>query len=138
MSGDVSSSNAPPNVGQPPDTGGGDTASKVPVRESSNTIKIEPLNKTNWTIWREWMTSALSLCGLEGYAEGTIKCPADTLKAKSWDFNDQPECTQFIIMNNITNSKMVHVGKWTTAEKMLQNLQAVHETKSHFAAIANI
>ncbi|KAF8265473.1 hypothetical protein EI94DRAFT_1702462 [Lactarius quietus] len=92
-------------------------APDIPAMESSNTIKLsEPLDENNWTIWKERMKLALCLCGLEGHAEGTIKRPDEPLAAKRWDFDDSR--AQFITINNITTTKMVHIDTCTTARHL--------------------
>ena len=53
-----------------------DGALDIPIKESSNTIKIsEPLDEKNWPVWKERMKLVLHLCGLEGYVDRTIQCP---------------------------------------------------------------
>src|SRR6202453_3692744 len=116
---------------------GRDEAPDIPARENSNTMKMsDPLNENNWTIWRERMKLALRICGLEGYIYGTTKRPENLVQAKAWDYNDTR--AQFIIINNVTYSQMVHIGQCTNAMNMWANLEAVHETKSHQTAIAVI
>jgi hypothetical protein len=113
------------------------TTSYIPAKESSNTIKLsESLDENNWVIWKERMKLTLCICGLEGYAEGVIKCPKVPLAAKHWDFDDSR--AQFIIINNVTSSQMVHIGLCSTTQKMWLNLEAIHKAKSHHSAIANI
>jgi hypothetical protein len=114
-----------------------ESALDIPTKESSNTIKIsEPLDEKNWVIWKERMKLALRLCGLEGYTNGSIKCPDDPLKARYWTFNDSR--AQFIIVNNISSSEMVNISQCSTTHKMWLSLEAVHEEKSHHTAIMNI
>ena len=106
-----------------------DGALDIPTKESSNTIKIsEPLDKKKWPVWKERMKLALCLCGLEGYADRTIQCPEDPLKARYWTFNDSR--AQFIIVNNISSSEMVNTTQCLTTRKMWLSLEAIHEEKS--------
>src|ERR1700761_9851307 len=82
------------------------------------------------------MKLVLQLCSLEGYANGSIKCPNDPVKAKYWAHNDS--CAQFIIVNNISSSEMVNTTQCSTTHKMWLSLEAVHEEKSHHTVVANI
>ena len=114
-----------------------ESALDIPTKESSNTIKIsEPLDEKNWSVWKERMKLALRLCGLEGYADGSIKCPDDPVKAKYWAYNDSR--AQFIIVNNISSSEMVNTTQCSTTHKMWLSLEAVHEEKSHHTIVMNI
>ena len=72
---------------------------------------------------------------MEGYANGTIKCPnnANAEQVSNWDYNDN--YAQFVIVNNVVLSKMVHIGLCATAHKIWLNLEAMHKSKGHQMAI---
>ena len=114
-----------------------ESALDIPTKESSNTIKIsESLDEKNWPVCKEQMKLVLRLCGLEGYADGSIKCPDNPVKAKYWAYNDS--CAQFIIVNNISSSEMVNTTQCSTTHKMWLSLEAVYEEKSHHTVVVNI
>ena len=89
----------------------------------------EPLTESNWISGQEHMKRVMILCGVEEYAEGAIEHPMDTKSAGSWQYNDN--YAQVLIMNNISSTEMVHVGKCKTAKAMWDSLEAVHESKGH-------
>ncbi|KAF8265911.1 hypothetical protein EI94DRAFT_1702139 [Lactarius quietus] len=96
-------------------------APDIPAMESSNMIKLSELSdENNWTIWKERMKLAFCLCGVEGHTEGTIKCPDEPLAAKRWDFDDSR--AQFITINNVTTTEMVHISTYTTAHYEKTNI----------------
>ena len=110
---------------------------RVPAREGTNIVKMsEPLDENNWTVWKERMKRALRLCGIEDYAYGKIKRPDDPIQANNWDYNDN--YAQFVIINNITSTEMLNVGKCPTAYAIWQSLEAMHETKGHQTIIGII
>ena len=82
------------------------------------------------------MKRALHLCGIEDYAYGKIKCPDDPIQAYNWDYNDN--YVQFVIINNITSTEMLNVGKCPMAYAIWQSLKAMHETKGHQTIIGII
>ena len=109
----------------------------VPAREGTNIVKMsEPLDENNWTVWKERMKRALHLCGIEDYAYGKIKRPDDPIQANNWDYNDN--YAQFVILNNITSTEMLNVGKCPMAYAIWQSLEAMHETKGHQTIIGII
>ena len=59
------------------------------------------------------MYCGLHVGGFEAYAEGTIQQPDDSVGASNWDYNDN--YAQFIIVNNISVTEMVHIGQCKTA-----------------------
>ena len=75
------------------------------------------------------MKRILRLCGVEGYAEGTIKRPDSAPDADNWDYNDN--YAQILIVNNVAQTEMIHVGQSVTAHAVWSNLEAVHESKGH-------
>ena len=108
------------------------TILKLPARDGANVLKlVEPLDERNWSIWKEHIKRAFCLCGVEGYANGTIKClnNADAEQASNWDYNNN--YTQFIIINNIASSEMVHIGQCTMAHEIWLNLEAMDKLKGH-------
>ena len=113
------------------------TITKLPARDGASVLKLaEPLDEKNWSVWKERIKRAFRLCGVEGYANGTIKRPnnADIEQATNWDYNDN--YAQFVIVNNVASSEMVHIGQCATAHEIWLNLEAVHESKGHQTAIA--
>ena len=123
-----------------PPTPGSSTFSsitRVSTKESAAVAKLsEPLNDENWTVWRERMRRVLQLCEVEDYVDGQIPRPFDAMEARNWDWNDN--YAQVIIMNNISQEEMVHVGRCRTANLMWNSLEAVHESKGHQTIIAII
>ena len=108
---------------------------KLPARDGASVLKLaEPLDKMNWSVWKERIKRAFCLCGVEGYANRTIKRPEDAEQVSNWDYNDN--YAQFVIVNNIALSEMVHIGQCLTAHDIWLNLEAVHESKGHQMAIA--
>ena len=109
----------------------------VPAREGTNIVKMsEPLDENNWMVWKEHMKRALHLCRIEDYAYGKIKRPNDPIQANNWDYNDN--YMQFVIINNITSTEMLNVGKCLMAYAIWQSLEAMHETKGHQTIIGII
>ena len=110
---------------------------RVSTKESAAVTKLsEPLNEENWSVWRERMRRVLQLCEVEEYVDGHVPRPGDALEARNWDWNDN--YAQVIIMNNISQNEMVHVGQCKTANSMWNSLEAVHESKGHQTIIAII
>src|ERR1700677_197771 len=125
---DVGSANATTQTTTP------SAVTKIQTREGASVLKLaEPLDKRNWSVWKERIKRAFRLCGVEGYAEGTIKRPDDREQASNWDYNDN--YAQFVIVNDIASSEMVHIGQCTTAHAIWLNLVAIHESKGHQTAI---
>ena len=70
------------------------------------------LDDTNWTVWHHWLTLMLQICGVQGYALGTIQCPdpsQDPKGATNWDFNNT--YARVLIANNINTTQMVHISQ---------------------------
>ena len=111
---------------------------KLP-REGSNITKIcDPLDKTNWVVWRERIHRIFALCGVAPYVFGTIPHPdsatADPETLAAWDNNDV--YAQILITNAITKDQMVHVSRLNTAYDIWRSLEAIHETRDYQVAIA--
>ena len=92
------------------------TIEKVSTREAPVTKIPEALTDENWNVWKNHICPIFHLCDLEGYIYGTIPCPANGTQAIDWTFNDN--YTKLIIMNNLTSSEMIHIGKCQTAHLM--------------------
>ena len=112
------------------------------VRASENqaiTRTDDRLDDTNWTVWRHRLTLMLQICGVQGYALGTVQRPdpsQDPEGANNWDFNDT--YARVLIANNVTTTQMVHISQSRTANDSWSNLEAVHDAKSHQTTIAVI
>jgi hypothetical protein len=106
---------------------------RVHVNEDSAiTVIREPLDETNWHVWRHRMSLALHLCGLDAYVTGQITRPnpqEDPVGSANWTFNDT--YAKFLITNNITSSQMVHVIRCATAHDMWSNLEAVNSSAGY-------
>ncbi len=102
------------------------------VHSSITKIK-EPLDNTNWAIWR-----IFTLCGVGPYIYGTLPHPDETLADLGsvivWDQNDV--YTQILITNNITQDQMVHVSRLNMAYEIWKSLEAIHKTQDYQVAIA--
>jgi transposase InsO family protein len=108
---------------------------KVSTIDHAAVCKLpEPLTANNWIVWSGRMRRVLSLADLEEYVDGKIACPKDPIQAKNWKFNDM--YAQTLIMNNISELEMIHVGHCKTANLMWTELQAVHESKGHQTLVA--
>ncbi len=111
---------------------------KLP-REGSNITKIrDPLDETNWVVWRERIRRIFALCGVAPYVFGTIPRPdpgtADPETVAAWDNNDV--YAQILITNAISKDQMVHVSRLNTAYDIWRSLEAIHETRDYQVAIA--
>jgi len=106
--------------------------------QSSITKMKEPLDDTNWVVWRERIRCIFRLCNVEPYMYSWLKCPdpatADLEVCDLWDTNDV--YAQILITNNILKDQMVHVTRLNTAFEIWQSLQAIHETKDYQIAIS--
>lgn len=103
------------------------------------TCTDDHLDDTNWTVWHHWLTLMLQICGVQGYALGTVQCPdpsQDPKGASDWDINDT--YARVLIANNITTTQMVHISQSQTANDSWSNLKVVHDAKSHQMTIAVI
>ena len=106
---------------------------RVRVSENSAiTVIREPLDESNWHVWRHRMSLALHLCGLDAYVMGQTTRPnpeEDPVGSANWTFNDT--YAKFLITNNITSSQMVHVIRCATAHDMWTNLDAVNSSTGY-------
>jgi hypothetical protein len=125
-----------------PDTGSSASAAPAPnikrleYLHSSITKMLEPLDDTNWVVWRERIRRLFLLSGAEPYVYGTLKRPdsATSPNLAIWITNDV--YAQILITNNITMGQMVHVTRLNTAHEIWRSLEAIHETKDYQVAIA--
>ena len=77
---------------------------KLP-REGSNITKIhDPLDDTNWVVWREHIRHIFALCGITPYVYGTLPRPdpgtANPESVTAWDCNNV--YAQILITNAIS------------------------------------
>ena len=108
-------------------------------REHGGITKLkEPLDDTNWAIWRERIRRIFKLCRIGPYIDGTLPRPdpgtADQDSLDAWDCNDV--YAQILITNNISGNQMVHVSRLDTAHEIWTSLEAIHETRGHQVAIS--
>ena len=107
-----------------------------PVASSISKLR-EPLDDTNWTVWRDRITRVFTYCGVDGYINGTIKRPdptsIDPNAATIWDTNNV--YAQILITNNISKGQMVHVSRMATSHEIWNSLRSIHETKDYRIAI---
>ena len=84
----------------------------IPANESVTiTQTSDPLNDTNWAVWKADMKRTFKLCSVSGYIYGDTKRPdpmLDPTGAENWDFNDT--YTARIIFSNISALQKIHVG----------------------------
>ena len=130
-----------PNPGEGPSQGAVQVTptsiERLQAREISAISKLtEPLNESNWTVWKERMKRVLLLCRVDKYATGSIPRPTEVEAGETWDYNDN--YAQVIIVSNISSTEMVHVSQCNTASAMWKSLIAVHEAKGHQTMIAVI
>jgi hypothetical protein len=95
----------------------------------------EPLGDNNWTAWKTRMVSVLEVCRVRDYVQGTVPSPDAEMSEEdsaAWKFNDSFART--LILNNISDTQVVHVQSATTAKEMWDNLASVHEPKAHYLA----
>jgi len=79
----------------------------------------------------------LRLCDVDAYVKGQTNCPDnDPEAADIWSFNDA--YAQLLIVNNIEDAEMVHVGECDSAHEMWANLEAVHEPRGYQTFIAHM
>jgi len=95
----------------------------------------EPLDDSNWVVWRERIHRIFRLAGVELYVYGNLPKPdpADPANYCIWDTNDV--YAQILITNNIAKDQMVHVTRLDTAHEIWHSLMAIHETKDYQIAI---
>ena len=133
----VSGTTTPPALNPGASTSGTSVVpiQRISIKDSSAVIKLgESLDNKNWMAWKVRMLTGLRVAGFEDYATGLVPRPANPPKSKNWDFNDN--YTQFLIVNNILTSEMIHAGQCTTAHAMWLSLEAVHKSKGHQTIIA--
>ena len=110
---------------------------QLPANESiAITRTSDPLNDTNWAIWKATMRCKFKACKVSGYIFGDIKRPDPTLdpvSAENWDFNDN--YTAMLIFENISAPQKVHAGQEGSAFEMWCNLEAIHEVTGHTTII---
>ena len=111
--------------------------SRVPANESVTiTRTAEPLNETNWAVWKADMCHMFKLCGIAGYIYGDVTRPdpaLDPVSADNWDFNDTYAAR--IIFSNLAALQKIHVGQDCSAHEMWDNLEAIHEATGHTTII---
>jgi len=104
---------------------------------ASITKMKDPLDDTNWMIWREHIRRIFSICGIDHYVYSKLERPdlaIDPEITTTWDINDM--YAQIIITNNISKDQMVHVTRLDTVHKIWKSLEAIHETRDYQIAIA--
>jgi len=100
------------------------------------TRTADPLNETNWAVWKADMKRTFKLCNILGYIYGNVKRPDpmhDPVGTENWDFNDT-YATRIIFLN-ITASQKVHVGQDCSAHETWDNLDAINEVTGHTTII---
>lgn len=108
------------------------TIARVPVNERTMiSLMTDPLNDTNWAVWKACMRRTFTLCNVSGYVYGDIERPDPTLdptsiSAENWDFNDS--YAAILISENISPSQRVYAGSDCSAHEMWSNLEIIHET----------
>jgi len=109
----------------------------VPANESVTiTQTLDPLNDTNWAVWKANMKHTFKLCGVSGYIYGDTKRPNPTHNptgAENWDFNDTYGAR--IIFSNISASQKIHVSQDCPAHEMWDNLEAIYKVTGHTTII---
>ncbi len=92
----------------------------VPANESVTiTQTSDPLNDTNWAVWKADIKHMFKLCGVSGYIYRDTKRPdpmLDPVGAENWDFNDTFAAR--IIFLNISTSQKIHIGQDCPAHEM--------------------
>jgi hypothetical protein len=126
MMSETNSDNAP--IQQP-------TIELIKTKEYSNVDKVpkqECLTDDNWHDWKEHIACVFDVSDIEGYVNGTTKCPKrvqDPVGAMNWSKNDH--WAQKVIMDNVTTSQMSHIRSKTSAKVMYSALSTIHESKAH-------
>ena len=88
------------------------------------------LNDTNWDVWRAHMITQFQNCGVEGYVNGTIRCPdpaADLEGVDNWSCNDN--FARVLISWNVTPREQVRILGCDSAHEMWNNLEDAHESQ---------
>jgi hypothetical protein len=87
------------------------------------------LEKDNWQSWRNDISLTFRVCGLNGYVNGTLKCPnstTDPVNVSNWKYNDL--YTQKVIRDCLSAGQKYHTSNCDTAKEMWVNLQAIHQS----------
>jgi hypothetical protein len=87
------------------------------------------LNEENWQSWRDDILLVFNVCSLDGYVNGTLKCPeeaTDALGAENWRYNDK--YTRKVIRDRLSTSQKYHTSNCDTAREMWANLKAIHQS----------
>ena len=118
------------NVSEPENDG---TITQVKANENAVFTKLaDPLNNTNWNVWRDAMILMLKMCDVLPYMQGHIQRPSrrlDPIGTSNWGFNDT---YAIILLNrNIAPAQSIHISQCKTSRDMWMNLEAVHESQSH-------
>jgi len=106
------------------------------IESTAITQTREPLNNSNWSVWKGSMKHMFSLCNVTEYIFGAIQRPNsahDPLGAKNWDFNDS--YVVMLIYKNISTVQKIHVGQDNMAYEVWRNLEVIHEITSHMTII---
>ena len=110
---------------------------RVSIIESTAITRTrEPLNDSNWSVWKGSMKHMFSLCNVTEYVFGAIRRPHfahDPIGAKNWDFNDS--YTAMLIYENILTAQKIHTGQDNTAYEVWRNLKVIHEITGHTTII---
>jgi hypothetical protein len=77
--------------------------------------------------FREWYQSQVQ----ELLAEDSKDTTEDLA---TWELNDLFTCT--ILLNNISDTQLIHMQNTRTTKKMWDNLALVHDAKGHYIAIS--
>ena len=96
----------------------------------------EPLNNSNWGVWKGSMKCMFSLCNVAEYVFGNIWRPNsahDPIGARNWDFNDN--YVAMLIYKNILTAQKVHVGQDNLAYEVWRNLESIHKITGHTTII---
>ena len=96
----------------------------------------DPLNETNWAVWKVDMKCMFKLCNISGYIYGDIKRPdpmCDPVGMENWDFNDTYATR--IIFSNISAPQKVYIGQDCSAHEMWDNLEAINKVMGHITII---
>jgi hypothetical protein len=104
---------------------------------SAITRTRDPLDDTNWFIWRDRMTFMLKMCGVDDHVKGRVDCPdphTDPAGAENWAFSDG--YAKMLITNNVTVGQMVHIGQCVNAREMWSTLEAAHGSTDYFTELS--
>src|SRR6267154_2128910 len=96
------------------------------IESTAITRTREPLNDSNWSIWKGSMKCMFSLCNVTEYVFGAIRRPHfahDPIGAKNWDFNDL--YAAMLIYENISTAQKIHMWQDNTAYEVWRNLEVI-------------